>query len=536
MRPRWLLEALGAALLLVLPFFVPLLLPDGNLLLHSSLALRHPLYGVLIDFAAAAILGLIVLFLAPRLSPLLRTIVSSLLAGLIIWWFAFVVADGASKVPFLAHFAVFFARAQEILFQLCLTIPMFFIVFGFLKPNTMRSIVRRTRLGLAAFAFSGLWIIPKLIYLASLHPVQSFNHSPAGASPSPHKRIVWILFDELSYDIVFDRPVLDLKFPNLERLKSQSVSFADIQPAGSKTEEIIPALLAGRKMDKIRASSNGTLIYFDDQQNRWSGYDPNTSLFGTARDYGWNPGIAGWYNPYCRMFASVLTACSWRPGIQDLYPLRRLGASSSKTSFQNALIIPMFFFDVFFSSPDGEKQRLLRRNIRDYQALVSQAQKLIQDDPIRFVFLHLPVPHPPGFYNRATHQLCSCGSYFDNLVLADDLLGQLEEEIRQTPAADQTTLIVSSDHSWRIGLWKGGEFWTPEEEQIAATHRIDTRRPVFLVHFPGQQSSIDITAQQPELIEHDIIASMLQNKLQSPDDLVSFLHATQQNQQTSIKP
>jgi hypothetical protein len=153
---------------------------------------------------------------------------------------------------------------------------------------------------------------------------------------------------------------------------------------------------------------------------------------------------------------------------------------------------------------------------------MTKTEKLIQDEKINFVFIHLSVPHPPGFYDRKTHQLCICGNYLDNLVLADDTLGQLLKEVNRSRGTDQTTIIISSDHSWRVPLWRGWLFWTPEEERISQG-RFDTR-PVFLVHFPGQQSAIDITAPQPELIEHDIIASMLQNKLQSPDDLMSFLH------------
>jgi hypothetical protein len=83
-------------------------------------------------------------------------------------------------------------------------------------------------------------------------------------------------------------------------------------------------------------------------------------------------------------------------------------------------------------------------------------------------------------------------------------------------------------------MWRGNEYWTPEEEQVSQG-KFDPR-PVFLIHFPGQTSAINIPDAQSELVEHDIIASMLQNKLQSPDDLMSLLHTSQQNQQTPVKP
>jgi membrane-anchored protein YejM (alkaline phosphatase superfamily) len=152
---------------------------------------------------------------------------------------------------------------------------------------------------------------------------------------------------------------------------------------------------------------------------------------------------------------------------------------------------------------------------------MQRTRALIQDGRVRFVFLHLPIPHPPGIYDRHRHMLRPSGTYLDNLVLADDALGSLLSEIDSTSYASQTTVIVSSDHSWRIPTWRPDDAWTVEEER-ASGGRFDDR-PVLLIHFPNQKSENDVGARLPELVQHDIIAGMLLGQINSPGDLAAFL-------------
>jgi hypothetical protein len=47
----------------------------------------------------------------------------------------------------------------------------------------------------------------------------------------------------------------------------------------------------------------------------------------------------------------------------------------------------------------------------DYTAVMAQAEDILNDSRIRFVFVHLPVPHPPGIFNRRLHTLSDHGNY-----------------------------------------------------------------------------------------------------------------------------
>jgi len=113
------------------------------------------------------------------------------------------------------------------------------------------------------------------------------------------------------------------------------------------------------------------------------------------------------------------------------------------------------------------------------------------------------------------------GTYLDNLVLSDDTLGTLLKEIDGSPSASRTTVIVSSDHSWRIPIWRTARDWSAEEEHVSGG-RFDNR-PVLMIHFPGQNSGDDLNSVQSELLEHDIIAGMLLGKMNNSGDLAAFM-------------
>lgn len=534
MRARCALESTGLSLLVLLPFFDQLLFPRSTVLLHHRLAFTNPISGILIDLIVISAVGFAALVLVPRLDSTFRQLVTGFLAGLVLWAFAFCFVSILILLPFgssggsithaLSGPPPVLERAHTIVSRLSISLPMVFTAFAALKPRITNALAHLLRYGLAAFAFCGLWIVPQLLYLGfALHTTASFDHSSSVSASVPGRRIVWVLFDELSYNLAFDHLPPGQQFPRLQALRSQSVSLANVQPLSFKTEQIIPSLLAGQEMEDLRGSSNGDLLHFDPAQHRWIKYNPQTTLFGLAQANGWNPGIAGWYNAYCRVFADVLTACSWRPGIQDQFPFERIGGSARKSAFANSLVIPKYLFDLFFWRIDESPSSTLNENLSDYRDLMAGGHKLIANGKIDFVFLHLPLPHPPGLYNRYTRQLCTCGNYLDNLALTDVALGELLDQIDHTPWKDRTTVIVSSDHSWRVPLWDGTEFWTPEEASVSQD-RFD-ERPVFIVHFPGQTSGTDIGQPVSELAEHDLIASMLQGKIQSPNDLTAALQS-----------
>ncbi len=102
------------------------------------------------------------------------------------------------------------------------------------------------------------------------------------------------------------------------------------------------------------------------------------------------------------------------------------------------------------------------------------------------------------------------GTYLDNLALADRTLSQLMATLNATALADKTAVIVCSDHSWRVPLWRPTPEWSKEEE-IASQGRFD-QRPVLMIHYPGQQTERDVNAPFDGIRIHEIIEHMLRGE------------------------
>lgn len=530
MRGRWLLEAAGAALLFLLPDFYPLVLPRNIALYHHRLPLTSLIGGLLLDLLGAFIAGFFLILPFSRLPERPRRVIGACLAALVCWRAAYVLSAGfhlwnsnlgrartvtGSGSHWLSSY--FWNRFWHLSPY---ALVLLFAALAWFTPAVSQRVVKAVRFGLAAFSFCVIGIVPTLVEVAFARPAAV---ALAQASPQPigepARRIVWILFDEGSYYLLFDHHPPGLSTPNFESLHSTSVSFDNLQPVGYYTDRVIPSLLAGVPIDQISSTRTGRLLYLD-QHRRWQVYDPEHTLFALAQSAGWNPGIAGWFVPYCRTFGPVLSECSWVPGIQEDLPLEKDGASENKSALANALILPEAPLARLISHAHGGRTNLLDHNIADYLRLMKNAKSLIEDGDIHFVFLHLPVPHPPGFLNRTTHQLTPGGNYLDNLVLADDTLGELQQEIQRTPWAGRTTVIVSSDHSWRVPLWRTSRDWTAEEERVS--HGQFDSRPIFLVHFPGEERGREILTPQSELIEHDIVGAMLTGDIKDVEDLDEF--------------
>jgi hypothetical protein len=482
MKVRWVLEAVGATLLLLFPVLAPLVTPGYRFVYHHHLPLTRLIGGLTLDFVAVAVAGMVVLAVMQRLAATPRRVIGGCLAGLFLWTLAYcgyvllngwrpVLASGGPQPALLSELEVWWHRWA---FRLVVAMPLVLGALAWLRPKVARPIVGATRVALAMVAFCALWIVPELVHL----DLEAHEALPVVAA------------------------------------HAESISFGNLQPVGNYTDLIIPSLLARRQIKQIRSTPQGKLLYREQARQEWVAYDASQTLFATAQNYGWNPGVVGWGIPYCRIFAGFLTRCFWQPGVGAGLSFEAWVARDSVLSY--AWAVPRAFLAEAHSSKQADAKRL-EEAIEDDRGLMEQMQATLRDERIHFVYLHLPVPHPPGVYDRRTHAWCACGNYLDNLALADDLLGKLLEEIDATSGNDATTVIVSSDHSWRVPLWQNTLYWSAEEERISQG-RFDPR-PVFMIHFAGQRSGREVLAPLPELVEYDILSGMLQGKIAGPEDV-----------------
>jgi hypothetical protein len=379
---------------------------------------------------------------------------------------------------------------------------------------------------LVLIGFSGLWMIPEMAYIATRsagHETTAFRKTPKSTEVGASPRIVWLVLDELSYDKVYEHRWPGLSLVNFDRLRRQSVTFTNVQPAGYYTVNVIPSLFLGRTVSEVKTTSGGKVaVYLKDVQE-WRGFDPAQTIFADARRLGWSSGISGWYNPYCRILADWVDSCWWsdqQPFRDDMNPRHTVWMNAAAPFlYWLKLLMPGVLpdrFSYWSSLVDGQT--------RDYQSGLERAEALLRDHAVRFKYIHLDVPHLPSIYDRKKRTFSIGGSYIDNLALADEALGRLLDLAEADPSWPQTTLIVCGDHSWRTPIWKiHAATWTPEDE-AASGGRFDPR-PVLSIHFPNQQRETAFTGQFSALALHDIIEDLLRQKTESKTSLSSWVDA-----------
>ncbi len=350
-------------------------------------------------------------------------------------------------------------------------------------------------------------------------------------TPQPH-RVIWIVFDELSYSQVYEHRYPGLELPAFDQLASQSTVFTHVEPIGIYTEIVLPGLLSGKPPDDIQTSPKGELFVHSETTGKWSAFDQHDTVFQDALDAGYGTGVAGWYNPYCRILYHVVDRCTWTHRFQILN-----GMVPSGRILANALEpIKIIATKVLAVGPHRlqvslypllhltkESVTSARLHIQDYQSLDADADKLLRDRSAGFVLLHLPVPHPIGIYDRRTGRFTTAGStYLDNLALADKCLAGLRATLEQTGQWNSSTVVVMGDHSWRTTqLWKSAHEWTATEQAASLGGTYDGR-PVYLVKLPGQTTAGRVDMPFRAVHTRTLFDAVLRHAVQTPEELSSW--------------
>lgn len=498
MNVKTIVQGFGAVMLLMISHLAALVSPYHSVLYHSVLPMRSVVWGTLIDLAAGSILFALLFSYLEKSKTGLRTLVWVLIAArlsqTVVGGLVVTLGWDAPRLTRPAVFVVTFVAA---------------LALWWLRPPAYRIAVRGLLVLLLIAGCTAVWMVPELVYqgLRAQHTdvvMEVKPPTPVSGQSDPAvagERIVWLLFDELSYDQTFDHRFPGLAMPTFDRFKSKSVVFSDLKPVGYNTDLVIPAFLLGKRIDSIRSSFDGKPTFQLGGSKQWQAFDAHATIFADAQRLGWTTGVVGWFNPYCRILSGTLDYCFWRMGDGELK-----GPISTKSSIENALSPIQNNVWEMQGKPDFPQ----RIHAEDLAAIMPAATALIRDQNIRFVFIHLPVPHPPGIYDRRTGNLRDGGTYIDNLALSDRVLGELMRSLNATTLAAKTTVIVCSDHSWRLPIWRPKAEWTKEEE-VASRGYFDTR-PVLMIHFPGQESEKLVAAPFDAIRIHEIIEHMLRGE------------------------
>lgn len=363
--------------------------------------------------------------------------------------------------------------------------------------------------GIFLFVFA-VFSIAQMLFVMTWKP-GAYRHQPAwqtATSPQrEHPRLVWIVFDELSYDQTFEHRAHDLELPNFDALRQQSTLFTEAQPIGTQTVKVIPSLLTGRRVDDYRFSFTNNFKVHYTGVHGWQPLNGGETVFADAQRQGWRTAAVGWYNPYCTLYSGA---------IDDCYAMnldRIDGDMAQRDEFWRNTYSPLANIVREVKSPARDDRDTctydVRQRLKTFQDLQAHTLKVVKDDQADFVYLHLPVPHSPNIWSRNTDNYVNfCdSSYLDNLALADRTLGQVMALLQNSPRWKDTTVIVQGDHSWRNYLWNYLPAWTEEDDEISRSG-FDPR-PAVLVHHAGQTMPTTDSSQWSILGVHDVIEQIL---------------------------
>lgn len=346
-------------------------------------------------------------------------------------------------------------------------------------------------------------------------------------------RVVWIIFDELGNVFSPESAPPKLKLSEFEKLKKESLMATNATQPGGITLLSIPSLLTGKIVEDTKIiSNNDLLLNFKNQGS--SRFSETPTIFSKVKALGGNTSLVGWYHSYCRVIGQDLTACHW-----ESYDLIE-GAeepnvfSAIISNFQETLnFVPFIGFRLF----ENIKQNTERKNyIARHFQMMDVAQQSVVDSNIDLALIHLPFPHNPFLYQPETGSFDNKnGNYVDNLYLTNQVLGKLRQEMEKVGLWDNTTIIISSDHHWRLSLYKKNGWGDlddliAKDESFAIMKNIENTKIPFFVKLRNQKESVIYEKPFNTVITHDLILAIMKGEVENMEDLKKWLdtHSTSQ--------
>jgi len=359
--------------------------------------------------------------------------------------------------------------------------------------------------GAAVFAFV---MTAQLVSAAFWRPgIQAFSGSIPTQSPAK-PRLVWIVFDELAYKPVFEARDPSLDLPNFDRLRLQSTIYSNVTPIGYHTNLVVPSLLSGRIVTSSTFTAKNKLIVRTADDPHWEPFDSTASLFGMAKQRGISTSIVGWYLAYCPAFVGTATECYWsNDDTEDGAPPAINARFADDVWFPLRIVAEQLVAPRVAVADVAHWESL--SHVATVKDLSQHALAALANSHADIIYLHMPVPHPPAFWRRRSHNYGVGGSYLDSLDYSDRFLGQILDVLEAEPRWPQTTLVIQGDHSWRTRIWRTTPGWSAEDELVSNGGEWDPR-PLLLIHEAGQNKAATVASPTSLMFVHDFVAAQIQ--------------------------
>jgi hypothetical protein len=348
-------------------------------------------------------------------------------------------------------------------------------------------------------------------------PTQGSNSTPPTLAPAPrasvlHRRVVWLLFDELDNRILSQQ--LE-ELPHFKNLMQTSVVATKAIPPGGPTIRAVPALLTGRPNSASRPAGPARLLLTPIHGGPPAPLLAQDTVFARLTSNGARVAISGWTFPYCRMFSEVSVWCRDRL----LHPMRSHVAKTFLSGL-GTWIATLY--------PISTQQN----RHRNYVRMISDAHE-IADVDYNVAYMHLSVPHSPWYWHPRQTDMLTAGieigydmfvgktdGYRNNLRLADELLGEILESLRSNAAWNEATLIIASDHGLRVATRGWPSVFDSPRGQWGNPGDV-----VLIVHLPGQTTALAIDAPVDSLATAALIEAAWNGTIKAPADVVKTLQS-----------
>jgi hypothetical protein len=393
---------------------------------------------------------------------------------------------------------------------------------------------RRCLQVLAAFLLLLLPLLPvmagtAIVSLALRSPDEAFASSvplPDGRRGGP--RLLWMLFDEWDQRLVFTARPRGLSLPAIDRLRAEALVAARAVGGGYGTANAVPSMFIGRRIaESAPAGPSELLVGINGEPSEGGDLEPisaHLSLFGRLRQHGWQTAVVDWYHPSCRVFAAQIDRCTWEPGA-SIYQRPEYAADLSFMSRMQLLAerrvqkAPMAA-SLGLVRPDTSRRLLGLQEFERIRAAASQA--LGTSD---FVYVHWPIPHPLGIYDRQTGRmdLGTDATYLDNLALTDRVIAEIRTRLELLGTWDDAVVLLSSDHSLRTEEWMGRAAWSPEEQRATAGRR--SPHVPFVLKLGRQREALTYNEPFSIMLTHDLVLALAKGELRTPAEVARWLDA-----------
>jgi len=264
----------------------------------------------------------------------------------------------------------------------------------------------------------------------------------------PNNNILVILFDELSYDYLYERGEIKPQYENFRYLSTVSNNYHRALSPGDATLTAISGLIMGKRFENIQMKYDKIYKITKKQNKEILTIDKN-NIFAYAKAAGYKTFVFGPYLSYCELFSQWLDGCR-------SFSVYNYGSLQKEFRFLHPILTTIVIWPRQF--PYG----LLKNPVfSSWQKNITEqtyelTMKAINGHEPFFIFVHFYLPHLPfvfnknGYYRNKEPFLQNHENYSRQLDYVDGLLGNLIAELKNKGKFNNSAIVVLADHNYRI--------------------------------------------------------------------------------------